>query len=233
MNVFDAAVMRWANLPAGQWPALDRTIHFVANLGLLKGGIVTAAIWGLWFSGRDPGQARRIRCTLLVTFAASLGGEFLARVLAKTLPFRLRPFHEPSLGFRLPDGVPAGTLEHWSSFPSDHAVFFGALASGILLVSRRLGFLAVGYVLLVILSPRVYLGYHYPTDILAGLLLGTALAVAANLAAFRRLAGIVLDRAEERPALFYCAFFLFAFQTASLFQDTRGIVTFLREMLAG
>ncbi len=63
------------------------------------------------------------------------------------------------------------------SFPSDHAVMAGAVAAGLLLAHRRLGIVAVVAALLMAFS-RVYIAAHYPWDVLAGLLLGAAVALA-------------------------------------------------------
>lgn len=57
------------------------------------------------------------------------------------------------------------------SFPSDHAVLAGAVAVGVLLAHRRLGLLAVALAALMAFS-RVYVGAHFPLDVLAGLALG-------------------------------------------------------------
>jgi undecaprenyl-diphosphatase len=57
------------------------------------------------------------------------------------------------------------------SFPSDHAVMAGAAAVGLLIASRRIGWWAVGAALLMAFA-RVYVGAHYPQDVLAGLALG-------------------------------------------------------------
>jgi membrane-associated phospholipid phosphatase len=62
------------------------------------------------------------------------------------------------------------------SFPSDHAVMAGAVATGLLLVSRRLGTVAAVCALLMAFA-RVYVGAHYPWDVAAGLLVGAAVAV--------------------------------------------------------
>jgi membrane-associated phospholipid phosphatase len=59
------------------------------------------------------------------------------------------------------------------SFPSDHAVMAGATAAGLWLVSRRLGALATTAALLLALA-RVYIGAHYPHDVVAGLGFGAA-----------------------------------------------------------
>jgi membrane-associated phospholipid phosphatase len=62
------------------------------------------------------------------------------------------------------------------SFPSDHAVMAGAVAAGLLLVSRRLGLVAAAAAVLMAFS-RVYVAAHYPWDVLAGLALGALVAV--------------------------------------------------------
>ena len=59
------------------------------------------------------------------------------------------------------------------SFPSDHATMAGAVAAGLLLVDRRLGLLALAAGLLMGFA-RVYVGAHYPWDILAGFTLGAS-----------------------------------------------------------
>jgi undecaprenyl-diphosphatase len=64
------------------------------------------------------------------------------------------------------------------SFPSDHAVMAGAVAAGILLVNRRLGIAACLAALLMAFA-RVYVGAHYPADVVAGLVFGSAVTVVA------------------------------------------------------
>jgi membrane-associated phospholipid phosphatase len=61
------------------------------------------------------------------------------------------------------------------SFPSDHSVMAGAAAVGLLLVSRRLGAVAAVAALLMA-AVRVYVGAHYPDDVVAGLALGAIVA---------------------------------------------------------
>jgi undecaprenyl-diphosphatase len=66
------------------------------------------------------------------------------------------------------------------SFPSDHATVAGAIAVGLLLVGRRirkpvLGWIVGGLAILMAFS-RVYVGVHYPGDVLGGLVLGGAVA---------------------------------------------------------
>jgi len=62
------------------------------------------------------------------------------------------------------------------SFPSDHAVMGGAVAAGLLLVNRRLGVLAALAAALMAVA-RVYIGAHYPWDVLGGLAFGSIVTV--------------------------------------------------------
>jgi undecaprenyl-diphosphatase len=58
-----------------------------------------------------------------------------------------------------------------AGFPSDHAVMAGAATIGLWLVHRRLGEIAAVAALLMGFA-RVYVGAHYPQDILGGYALG-------------------------------------------------------------
>jgi len=69
-----------------------------------------------------------------------------------------------------------------ASFPSDHATMAGAVAAGLLCVHRRLGAAAVLAALLMAFA-RVYVGAHFPVDVLAGLAVGALVALLVQLAA--------------------------------------------------
>ena len=73
------------------------------------------------------------------------------------------------------------------SFPSDHATIAGAVAGGLFLVSRRLGLMAMVAAVAMAFA-RVYVGAHYPGDVVAGLLLGATVTLL-----LRGLAALVLE----------------------------------------
>jgi membrane-associated phospholipid phosphatase len=62
------------------------------------------------------------------------------------------------------------------SFPSDHATAVGAVAAGLWLANRRFGLWAGGLALLMAFS-RVYVGAHYPGDVVGGLLVGSSVVI--------------------------------------------------------
>jgi len=88
------------------------------------------------------------------------------------------------------------------SFPSDHAVTVGAVATGLFLANRRLGVLT-GVLALLMAAARVYVGAHYPGDVVAGLLLGAVVVAVGGLAGIPLLRATVqlVARSPLRPLI--------------------------------
>jgi len=131
----------------------------------------------------------------------------------------------------MPYGVNESTLAKASSFPSDHAVMFFALATGLFFVSRRAGILAVLYTVTAIALPRMYLGLHYFSDIGAGGAIGASISWLANrfLPASRGVQA--LKRLSlSTPRFFYPLLFLVTFEVAGLFDSTRAIARGLQKV---
>jgi undecaprenyl-diphosphatase len=221
MTNLDRAILFFLNQYAQRWPDFDNVVVTLTDSDLLKGGIVVAAFWCAWFY--RSGDQRQSRAQLFAAMAGSLIALLVARILAFALPLRMRPILDPALHFQPPLGLPdQSNWTTWSSFPSDHAALFFALALGVFRVSRKGGFILFAYVLIFICLPRMYVGIHYPSDILGSLAIGFA---AVALLGTQKISGlwtkplfIFLDR---KPGLFYALFFVLSFQIATLFWDIR------------
>ena len=88
------------------------------------------------------------------------------------------------------------------SFPSDHTTMAVALAVGLWIVSRKLGIIAALLAVIEAFS-RVYLGQHYPHDVLAAAVLSAAVLLVGWPLARRPLARLVaaLEATALRPLL--------------------------------
>lgn len=221
MNLFDNSIIRLLNGFANEFIVFDFALNYLQRNHLLKGGVMMALYWMVWFTRHERQEARaRVLTSLFSCFVAL----FVARALALWLPFRLRPMHEPRLGFELPYSVEITALDGWSSFPSDHATLFCAMATGLCFISRSVGRFAFAYAIIVICLPRIYLGFHYPTDIIVGGLVGVFVAMAFQLAQMpHQLMTPVLNLEQKLPQAFYLAFFLFSYEMADMFIHVRGV----------
>jgi undecaprenyl-diphosphatase len=230
MNPFDSSIIHFVNSFARHSWAFDSFVYMLSGNDFLKGGVIVTLIWWAWFR---PGPNKTNDCECLVCgILACLLAVLIARGLATMLPFRPRPMTVAALHFQTPFGSNEGGLIDWSSFPSDHAAVFFALATSIFFVWRAAGIAASIYVFLFIAVPRVYLGFHYPTDILGGALIGIALALAARVKAFRDWVGrFMTPWLEHSPGSFYACLFFLTFQIASLLLSLRLMGRFLLSLV--
>jgi membrane-associated phospholipid phosphatase len=238
MNALDRVILDSVAQVSGTWPDFERTVDFINANHLFKGFIVMGAIWWLWFReerrpGEDTAEERMNRhAQVMVTLLGGLIALFLARALAHELPFRMRPIALPEFADAFAvSRAKMGNLDEWSSFPSDHATLFAALATGAWFANRRLGTMLWAYCLVVILAPRVYLGLHYPTDVVVGALIGIAIAWLLHKPAIRGFISAPLLQWQRRsPATFYASAFLLTSQIAVLFDPVRNVAHFAAEL---
>jgi undecaprenyl-diphosphatase len=121
----------------------------------------------VWRGGEG---GRRVAITVLVAvvvhFVVSEG--LLKHLVLEEFPMRVRPY------LAHPDQIqPVGHRFTDSSFPSSHAASTAAIVTVLGYGYRRFAAACVGFTLLMCFS-RVHNGMHYPTDVLAGSILGLA-----------------------------------------------------------
>ncbi|MHB0980046.1 MAG: phosphatase PAP2 family protein [Thermoleophilia bacterium] len=99
---------------------------------------------------------------------STLGALGVNQVASRLWP-RPRPFLDHAAVLLLPPSRDP-------SFPSDHAAFAFAAAVVLFLTSRRAGGAALTFAALAALS-RVFVGEHYPLDVVSGALVGSIVAL--------------------------------------------------------
>lgn len=221
----DLGILKWLNGFVGHSEAFDSFVGIIAHTPLFKGVVMVGLFWGIWFQRRSKPPTETeggsevfvVRSMMAALIAIALG-----RALQWSLPYRPSPMNNAALGL-----VPAsGSTDTFAltSFPSDHAILFFALATGVWLWSRRLGAFAYLWALIVICLPRVYIGRHYASDILAGALIGIALMLVAHrFHLFRRTARVAVRWERLHPASFYVMAFFVSHEIATLFYGVRQV----------
>lgn len=208
------AVSRWAS----HNEVINHAVYVASETDILTGALMVALLYYCWFSS----NALEARAGLLLGFGAALVSAVASRLLQVSLPLRLRPMHALDSGFQPLPGIDPALANHWGSFPSDHAALLFALAVVVWRQSRWLGLLATLSALFGVL-PRVYLGLHYLSDVVAGAALGIGLVFMLGRFGPRTLARRGVAWGERRPGLAYGLAFLMSFEVATLFEDIRQV----------
>jgi len=145
-------------------PALDHVMAAASNRGLL---LTLAAAFAVYLGVRSP---HRWVAAALLLVAVGVADLVSVRVVKPAID-RERPCHSLA-SVRAPLGCGSG-----KSFPSAHAADTAAAAAVVSWAAPALAPLALAIALLVGVS-RVYLGVHYPSDVVAGWVLGAAIGLA-------------------------------------------------------
>lgn len=209
-----AAINHWAS----RNEVINHAVYIAGQTDFLTGGLMVALLYFCWFSD----STSEARARLLLGFGAVLVSGVGSRLLQVSLPLRLRPMHAWDSGFDPLPGIDPTLANHWGSFPSDHAALFFALSAVIWRQSRWLGLLATASALFGVL-PRIYLGLHYLSDVVAGAALGLALVLMIERFGPRTLARRGVEWAQRKPGLAYGLAFLVSFEVATLFEDIRQV----------
>ena len=142
-------------------------------------GFAVATV-ALWLLARPGGERKwKLACTAALASAAValLSNQAIAHVWSRARPYEAHP-----------GTAVFGTRSSDPSFPSDHASAALAIAVAVFLFDRLVGGVFLAAATAIALG-RVVAGVHYPADIAAGALVGTA----AALLVVRR-GGTIVDR---------------------------------------
>ena len=151
---------------AGRWRPLDWFGIFCAEYLIFAMAFVIIA-WTIFNKNN-----RRADTVIILEIILAAFFSYLTKIVINLIYFRPRPFsaHDVSLLIsRISDG----------SFPSAHTFLSFAMAFGIYLYNKKLGIVLLISAALVSIS-RIYVGVHYPLDILGGMVLAGLAVYAVN-----------------------------------------------------
>ena len=160
-QAFDEAALRW--IGNHHSPALDGTMLEITALGTGAVVIMIVCVAGLFLT------LTKHKYSALLLLVATVGGMLLDTVL------KLR-FDRPR-----PHVFTWGTQAAMSSFPSGHAMSATIVYSTVAYLAARLQkrawarwatMLFAAVIIVMISLSRMYLGVHYPSDVLAGAIVG-------------------------------------------------------------
>lgn len=156
----ELAIIEWMQ---GASPALDGFMMLVSGL------VTYAAIWFvLAFLFTCHPKHRELGIAVVLAVVISF---IIADLILKPMVCRVRPYD-------IVDIEPIVDSISSYSFPSGHTTYSFAAATAIFLYNKKWGALALAFSVLVGVS-RVYLYMHWPTDVLAGAVVGALSALVA------------------------------------------------------
>lgn len=253
----DYLLLRINGLAGRSW-LFDSIVAFFQDNDLAKAGVVGCCFLAAWYGGKSADGTNRRRKILIGTLIAASCVIVTTKVLSHTI-FLPRPEIQTQKIYRLEGDqlvemkrMPVRILlddtsqkdyrallngevetNDLGSFPSDHAGFFIAISLGIWLASRRLGWLALGWTVFVILAGKMISAQHTPMDIMAGAAVAVGELALIQYVARKRFSGW-LDKLSGLT-LRYSAFssaviFLVAFEVSSTMVHIRAFLGLLAAM---
>jgi membrane-associated phospholipid phosphatase len=162
----DGSLYTWFTNQANSTPHwLDDVVSFWATWGLAFFALLMIACWWQARRGNPAVMAQALSVPVAVVLA------YVVNDVVKSIFNEVRPCQV----------IPTHTLQpcpgptDWS-FPSNHSAIAAAAAIALLLIDRRLGAIAVPAALFMGFA-RIWVGAHYPHDVLVGFVVGALVAL--------------------------------------------------------
>jgi membrane-associated phospholipid phosphatase len=223
-DIFDRAVARAANRLAAPASATSQLADLITYPSL-QGVAVVSLACGCWFTGRSAGSRERLvrGCVAAVLAAAA------AHFVQDSLPPVLKPIYDPGSQVRVPEvlgeieWLRANSNPNSQSFPSERATLFAGVAIAVFAANRRIGSIALAVTAVTELC-RIYLGLHYPSDILGSFFLAATIYWLVETTLLFGLDNVVIEWERSSPATFYGVAFAGCYGLATAFEDLRHLL---------
>jgi undecaprenyl-diphosphatase len=145
---------------------LEDPVTAFATVAVPVYAVATIALWFLARPFGDPKWKLACMSALAAAGIAMASNQVISHLWERPRPFAAHQALTHLLSAPSPD----------PSFPSDHAAVGFAIAFAVLAFSRRAGVFFLVFAALIGLS-RIALGMHYPSDVVAGMVVGCAAAM--------------------------------------------------------
>jgi undecaprenyl-diphosphatase len=155
----DYKLFRAINRLAGRNPALDTMMILITYGARFLYGSLLVLMW----------LRSNTHKKITLYGVVSLGAALLLDRFIRLFYFKPRPFIKHNAHYLIPS-------KNDSSFPSKHTILVFALATSVLLQERIVGLFMWLFALLTGFS-RIWVGHHYPVDIISSAFLGSIMSV--------------------------------------------------------
>ena len=168
---YDIVIFKLVNGLAGRSAAIDALEIFLANYlpYLLMLFLIACLFW-------PQENKRQNRQMVFLAITSALAARFLLKTAILFFYQRPRPYIALPSTHKL---ISSGVSESLQSFPSGHVIFFFALSAVVYSFNKKLG--AFFFICSAIMGiARIFVGVHWPSDILGGAVLGILVGVVAK-----------------------------------------------------
>ena len=166
----DIQILKWVHEVFHNQMWLNYIMKYVTYIGEFGAGAILSAILLFIFK-----KTRWAGVAVAIAFVLDV---LVVNVILKLSVNRARPWETyPDLGFQEFHKAIGVREPTDSSFPSGHTAALFAAAVALVMYFKVKGLPALGIALLVAIS-RLYLCMHYPSDVLGGIVIGSACGVA-------------------------------------------------------
>ena len=155
-------IQDWINDPAGKIAVLDTAMKVSARDLIF---LVPPLLLALWFWPARSSKEHALNQRLAAATFFAVGVALIGAAVVSHLLFEGRPFVTDASTHLLIAHTPD------NGFPSDHATLAFAAAGALLAWRRVIGSVCLFFAILVAVA-RVYVGVHWPSDVVAGAVLG-------------------------------------------------------------
>ena len=170
MARLDESILLWINHWVGIVPSVDMAVKWIVSDYLIPVAM-SLALLSLWFTGRTPSSRLKQQLVVFSSLIALAIANWIVFIVNQ-LYIRDRPFVDHDISLLFYESTDP-------SFPANSAAVSFAIAASVWPIHKTLGFWMFGAATLFAAS-RVYAGVHYPSDVIAGAIIGAMAALLAQ-----------------------------------------------------